>query len=92
MSQADKICWKCGAAFGCGPLAGAEQCWCADLPPAAIEQGADCLCPQCLAAAEPQAAPEPDFYMESGFVVFTAAYHLRRGFCCGSGCRHCPYD
>jgi hypothetical protein len=24
-------------------------------------------------------------------VVFTAAYHLRRGYCCGNGCRHCPY-
>ena len=33
-----------------------------------------------------------DFYMENGFVVFTAAYHLRRGYCCNSGCRHCPYQ
>ncbi|MGA9667617.1 MAG: DUF5522 domain-containing protein [Terracidiphilus sp.] len=24
-------------------------------------------------------------------MVFTAAYHLKRGSCCGSGCRHCPY-
>jgi hypothetical protein len=32
-----------------------------------------------------------DFYREGGYVVFTAAYHLRRGFCCESGCRHCPY-
>jgi uncharacterized protein (TIGR00290 family) len=23
--------------------------------------------------------------------VFTTAYHLRRGYCCESGCRHCPY-
>ena len=34
---------------------------------------------------------EKDFYMENGFVVFTEAYHLRRGYCCKSGCRHCPY-
>jgi hypothetical protein len=34
---------------------------------------------------------EPDYYMENGFVVFTAAYHLKRGYCCKSGCRHCPY-
>lgn len=33
-----------------------------------------------------------DFYWEGGFLVFTAKYHLRRGSCCGSGCRHCPYD
>jgi hypothetical protein len=35
-------------------------------------------------------APE-DFYFEGPNLVFTAAYHLKRGSCCGSGCRHCPY-
>jgi len=24
-------------------------------------------------------------------MVFKAAYHLKRGSCCKSGCRHCPY-
>jgi len=32
-----------------------------------------------------------DFYYEDGFVVFTEKYHLDKGFCCGNGCRHCPY-
>ena len=32
-----------------------------------------------------------DFYFEEGFVVFTEKYHLKRGSCCKSGCRHCPY-
>ncbi|NDD63136.1 MAG: hypothetical protein EBZ36_04020 [Acidobacteria bacterium] len=32
-----------------------------------------------------------DFYLEGDRVVFTRACHLRRGFCCGSGCRHCPF-
>ena len=32
-----------------------------------------------------------DYYREGTFVVFTARYHLRRGYCCESGCRHCPY-
>ena len=32
-----------------------------------------------------------DFYKEGCFIVLTATFHLRRGFCCGSGCRHCPY-
>jgi hypothetical protein len=36
-------------------------------------------------------AESPDFYMENGYMVFTEAYHLRRGSCCGNGCRHCPY-
>jgi len=25
-------------------------------------------------------------------MVFTERYHLERGYCCGSGCRHCPFD
>mgnify|MGYP007059434711 CR=1 FL=1 len=32
-----------------------------------------------------------DYYEEDGKVVFTAAYHLKRGYCCNSKCRHCPY-
>ncbi len=40
----------------------------------------------------PTAALEPeDYYFEGPYLVFTAAYHLKRGYCCGSGCRHCPY-
>jgi hypothetical protein len=27
----------------------------------------------------------------TGFDVFTADFLRRRGYCCGSGCRHCPY-
>lgn len=30
-------------------------------------------------------------YIEDGKTVFTEAYHLRRGHCCGNKCRHCPY-
>lgn len=32
-----------------------------------------------------------DFYYENGLVVFTETFHLKRGYCCRSGCRHCPY-
>jgi len=28
---------------------------------------------------------------ETGLLVLTAGYLARRGFCCESGCRHCPY-
>ncbi|MEP5613963.1 MAG: DUF5522 domain-containing protein [Cyclobacteriaceae bacterium] len=31
------------------------------------------------------------WYFENGLMVFTKKYHLDRGFCCKSGCRHCPY-
>lgn len=32
-----------------------------------------------------------DFYREGPYVVFTEVFHLRRGYCCNSGCRHCPW-
>lgn len=32
-----------------------------------------------------------DYYLEDGKFVFTATFHLKRGFCCNHGCRHCPY-
>ena len=35
--------------------------------------------------------PEKDYYMEDGAFVITGSYLRRRGYCCGSGCRHCPY-
>lgn len=34
---------------------------------------------------------EPDYYFEGGLLVYTEAFHLRRGYCCGNLCRHCPY-
>jgi hypothetical protein len=29
--------------------------------------------------------------MDGPYFVFTALYHQKRGYCCGSGCKHCPY-
>jgi hypothetical protein len=40
---------------------------------------------------EKKEANLPDYYWENGLMVFTEAYHLKRGHCCKSGCRHCPY-
>ena len=47
-------------------------------PAAKIESASDELCAE-------------DFYYEGPYLVFTAAYHLKRGYCCNSDCRHCPY-
>ena len=34
-----------------------------------------------------------DFYInKNGDVVLTEKYHLKKGFCCGLGCQHCPYN
>lgn len=32
-----------------------------------------------------------DYTTEDGRVVFTSSYLQRRGYCCNSGCRNCPY-
>ncbi len=32
-----------------------------------------------------------DYQMENGLMTFSAWYHLKRGYCCDNGCRHCPY-
>ena len=32
-----------------------------------------------------------DYYIEGGRFVFTEHYLRKRGYCCQSGCRHCPY-
>ena len=32
-----------------------------------------------------------DYQLENGAMVFTASYLRRRGYCCDSGCRNCPY-
>jgi hypothetical protein len=46
--------------------------------------------PPAFKPAEQDLTPE-DYYFEGLSIVFTAAYHLKRGYCCNSGCRHCPY-
>lgn len=66
----------------------------------------DCLCKNCLAElnklvrrSNEQEFPKRreflleghHYYMENGFFVFTELYHILRGNCCGSGCRHCAY-
>jgi hypothetical protein len=35
---------------------------------------------------------EDYYFNEKGLITFTAKYLLERGYCCGSGCRHCPYN
>ncbi|MFT3937166.1 MAG: DUF5522 domain-containing protein [Chitinophagaceae bacterium] len=31
------------------------------------------------------------YYNENGLLVFTEKYLQERGYCCGNGCKHCPY-
>jgi hypothetical protein len=37
-------------------------------------------------------SPEPDFYKDdNGRFIMTESYHIKRGSCCGSKCKHCCY-
>ena len=81
-------------------------CWCerTQIPesllarvPAELQRRV-CICARCV-EQELGRAPAPeaeagDFYRDgaTGAVVFTEGYHRRRGYCCGNGCRHCPFD
>jgi len=94
-------CRLCTASTYKGP------CWCeavkipaellARVPAELVNKA--CICKRCIETAlreahqkTPFQARAGDFYFEpGGLLVFTEAYHLRRGYCCGSGCRHCPY-
>ena len=83
------------------------SCWCAQvqIPDELIAQvptelrNQVCICRACVmqfhrnknSGSTPKILPG-DFYLDNGLMVFTADYHQRRGWCCGSGCRHCPYE
>jgi hypothetical protein len=48
---------------------------------------------------EPQVPSKKDlkegihyYFNENGYMVFTEIYHKQRGYCCGNGCKHCPFD
>jgi len=32
-----------------------------------------------------------DYYLDKGTIVLTESYLIRRGKCCGSNCKHCPF-
>ncbi|MCS5490424.1 DUF5522 domain-containing protein [Algoriphagus limi] len=43
-------------------------------------------------SGNPPALEPGDYYFnKQGLMVFTEKYHRKRGYCCGSGCKHCPY-
>jgi hypothetical protein len=40
---------------------------------------------------KPKLAEEDFYYSPEGYIIFTEVYHRKRGYCCKSGCKHCPY-
>ncbi|MGE3757894.1 MAG: DUF5522 domain-containing protein [Pseudobdellovibrionaceae bacterium] len=50
------------------------------------------VCNKCKNTPKVDLKEGEDFYInEKGLFVFKAEYHLKRGYCCESGCKHCPY-
>ncbi len=47
--------------------------------------------PRLAAFAALPLQPGDYYHTPEGYMVFTEQYHRRRSFCCGSGCRHCPW-
>jgi len=93
-----KTCSNCSVDLTCGSQE--DTCWCmAYAPLTKLDAGKDCLCEGCLKEAiqaetlssESPVEEEADYYIENGYYVFTSSYHLKRGYCCKNGCRHCPY-
>ncbi len=39
----------------------------------------------------PQLTPDDYYLNDEGLMVFTESYHRKRGYCCNSGCKHCPW-
>lgn len=86
-----------GASCGCGVV---------DLQRFLRKTQYEALCPNCIRelqdmvlAAREEPVPKPGdlleegrhYYLDGLRFVFTEYYHLLRGRCCGSGCRHCAY-
>lgn len=66
----------------------------------------DCLCNPCLihlndmiieaknnsfTTSKDQLQEGLHYYYEGPYMVMTEFYHITRGYCCQSGCRHCAY-
>ncbi|OYZ20769.1 MAG: hypothetical protein B7Y39_10380 [Bdellovibrio sp. 28-41-41] len=93
-----KTCERCGQPFGCEASNKGKKCWCMDLPVVTMipAQYKDCVCSNCLKEIATKKSENDlieglDYYLERGLFVFTEKYHLKKGKCCGNGCRHCPY-
>lgn len=81
-----------------GPLVNSEQdCLCPNCLAEEIEKLSLAGTPPTVAPSSPtfsegSLVEGEDYYREGAAMVFTARFLLRRGYCCESGCRHCPFD
>lgn len=93
-------CW-CRKLPAILPVEEAPGCLCPDCLQTQVKEQIEQFVAEFKAGKRPNTAPEYrqpgrplegiDYYMENGMLVMTGWSHLKRGYCCGSGCRHCPY-
>ena len=93
-------CW-CQAYPAVLPMSTAQDCRCPDCLKQCLVDGLPSYLQSIthdkaleLAAGYSSDVPlqeDIDCTVENGNYVFSAWYHLKRGDCCGNGCRHCPY-
>jgi hypothetical protein len=99
-------CGQGNGCLAVSPGGDPAACWCqqVEIPAAlldrlpAVDRNRRCVCRGCVEQANarrtwnPQAGPGEFYRLTDGRMVFTERYHLRRGYCCGNGCRHCPFE
>lgn len=93
-------CW-CASLPAVMPVDGGADCECPECLPRTIGALLEALGTSADVATMVEAAApyrgsalieHIDFEIEDGKYVFTRWFHLKRGSCCGNGCRHCPFD
>ena len=101
-----KICGRCSKQIECR-VNDIETCDCYKIKLSESthdflkETQYNCLCNDCLISVN-LLVQEADsttntltedvhYYIENGLLVFKELYHIQRGYCCKSGCRHCAY-
>ncbi|MEM9547285.1 MAG: cysteine-rich CWC family protein [Bacteroidota bacterium] len=105
-SSGPKSCSRCGKQILC-KADNIKLCTCSNVELSSDcrdylkETEYDCLCNACLnelnqLVEKAHKAPNKPtenihYYMEEGMLVFTELNHIKRGYCCKSGCRHCAY-
>lgn len=102
--SADAIrgCW-CATSPALMSPKDSTSCLCRDCLQQVIEPKAEKIVQEIMAGERPNeiakyyATPSKklvegiDFYREGSLWVLKEWFHLKRGYCCGSACRHCPY-
>jgi hypothetical protein len=93
-------CW-CQKLPTIAPIEAAGGCLCPACLKAQVQEQIEQFVADFKAGKRPNTAPDYkrpgrpvegiDYYLENGMFVMTSWSHLKRGYCCGSGCRHCPY-